>query len=65
MILLVFGQQADDEVTITADAQERDGTIASATGNVVVLYQDVRVEASWVRYDESTRILEAGDSVHF
>src|SRR5687767_8629267 len=63
---LVFFQQPDDEATISSEGpQERNGSVFSTSINVEVIYQDIKVNADWIRYDESTNILEAGDAVRF
>ncbi len=63
-LLLVIPQQG--EVVITSDGpQERDGTVFRVTTNVAITYQDVRVEADWLTWNESTNEIEAGDRVRF
>src|SRR5262245_50614007 len=63
IVLLAIPQQ--DQVTIEADQQERQQNISRATGNVVVTYQDMRIEADSVTYDETTRIVTAGERIRF
>jgi lipopolysaccharide assembly outer membrane protein LptD (OstA) len=66
LVFLVFFQQPDDEATISSEGpQERNGSVFSTSINVEVIYQDIKVNADWIRYDESTNILEAGEAVHF
>jgi LPS-assembly protein len=60
-----LGTQQDQEVQIAADKQGKDGNVAYASGNVVVTYKDVRVEADTITYDESTNILTAGNHIKF
>src|SRR5215510_896558 len=65
-ILLVFGTQQDQaEVTIEADQSERIGDATQYSGNVIVTYSDVRVEADTITYDNSTSILTAGERVRY
>ena len=63
-ILLIAGSQ-QDQVVIEADRQEKEQNVSRATGNVVVTYQDMRVEADTVTYDDTTRELTAGEHVRF
>jgi LPS-assembly protein len=64
LLLLSAGQQS--EVVITSDGpQEREGSIYRVTRNVVVTYQDVRIEADQVTWNESTNEVDAGDRVRF
>jgi LPS-assembly protein len=63
IFLLAAPQQND--VVIEADRQEKEQNISRATGNVVVTYQDMRIEADTVTYDEITRIITAGELVRF
>lgn len=67
LALLLFvwtGQQG--EVVITSDGpQEREGSVYRVTRNVVVTYQDVRIEADRLTWDESTNEVDAGDRVRF
>jgi LPS-assembly protein len=63
ILLLATPQQND--VVIEAERQEREQNIYRATGNVIVTYQDIRIEAETVTYDETTKIITAGDGVRF
>jgi LPS-assembly protein len=62
-LLLLIPQQ--NEVVISSDTQEVAGAVRRVTGNVVVTYQDIRVEAEWAIWDESTNEVQAGDRVRF
>ena len=63
ILLLVTPQQND--VVIEADRQEKEQNISRATGNVVVTYQDMRIEADEVTYDETTKVVTAGEHIRF
>src|SRR5262245_14154758 len=66
VIFLLLGTQQDQpEVTIEASHQERTGDITRYTGNVIVTYLDLRVEADTVTYDSSTSILTADDHIRY
>ena len=63
ILLLAAPQQ--NEATIEADKQEKDQNIFRATGNVIVTYQDIRVESDTVTYDELTKDITAAEHVRF
>ena len=63
--ILLFAGSEQGQVEITADKQERDKNIFRYTGNVLATYQDMRVEAGIITYDEATKELTAGDHVRF
>src|SRR5262245_8165962 len=63
IFLLTVPQQND--VVIEADRQEKEQNISRATGNVVVTYQDMRIEADEATYDETTKVLTAGERIRF
>src|SRR5437762_11811821 len=63
-ILLLAATQQND-VVIEADRQEKEQNISRATGNVIVTYQDMRIEADTVTYDDSTKVLNAGEHIRF
>jgi LPS-assembly protein len=63
IFLLTVPQQND--VVIEADRQEKEQNISRATGRVVVTYQDIRIEADTVTYDEITKIITAGEHIQF
>jgi LPS-assembly protein len=63
ILLLAAPQQ--NEVVIEADRQEKEQNIARATGNVIVTYRDMRIEADTVTYDETTKVVTAGDHIRF
>ena len=63
ILFLVTPQQND--VVIEADRQEKELNISRATGNVVVTYQDMRIEADEVTYDETTKVVTAGEHIRF
>ena len=63
--ILLFAGSEQGQVEITADKQERDKNIFRYTGNVLATYQDMRVEAGIITYDETTKELTAGDHVRF
>src|SRR5262245_36523016 len=63
ILLLVPPQQ--NEATIEADRQEKDQNIFRASGNVIVTYEDIRVEADEVTYDELTKDVNATERVRF
>ena len=64
--MLAVLQQPPGEVAISSDnPQEKDGSVFTTSGNVVILYEDITVNADWVRYDEAAQTLEAGEVVHF
>jgi LPS-assembly protein len=58
-------QQQPNEITIEADNQRREGNVITYSGNVVVVYQDLRVEADTMTYNEETQQIVAGDRVVF
>jgi LPS-assembly protein len=65
-ILLLFGTQQDQrEVTVDSDTFDQVGDVYRYTGNVVAVYEDLKVEADTVTLDRSTNILTAGDHVRY
>src|SRR5262245_48811922 len=52
------------EPKIVASTIGEDG-ILECSGGVVVTYQNVRIESDWVKYDPQTKVVTAGDRVHF
>jgi LPS-assembly protein len=65
VILLFLGTQQDQVEISAAGRQEKNGTIARASDNVVITYRDFRVEADDVTYDESTKVVTAGEHIIF
>ena len=66
IVILLFAGTQQDQVTIESDSpQERNGSVFSARDNVVITYQDLRVEADSVTYDESTKELVAEGRIRF
>src|SRR3954469_3535920 len=66
--LLLFFQQSDVlEVSVDpyTGKQQLAGDVWTATGNVVVTYKDIRIEADSVTYNEKTREITAGEHVKF
>src|SRR5262245_13045715 len=63
IFLLTVPQQ--DDVVIEADRQEKEQNISRATGNVVVTYQDMRIEADEATYDETTKVITGGERIRF
>jgi LPS-assembly protein len=63
-IFLFLGTQ-QDQVEISAGRQEKNGSIAHATDNVVITLRDVKVEADDVTYDENTNLVIAGEHIKF
>jgi LPS-assembly protein len=61
-ILLVAGTQ-QDQVEISAGAQDRNGNIYHAVNNVVFTYRDIKVTADEITYDDDTKILTAGNKI--
>ena len=61
-LLISFAQ---DEIVVDADRLERKGRVVTYSGDVVVTYRDLRVEADLIVYDEVTQVLEASDQVTF
>jgi len=65
VVILFFVGTQQDQLEVSAPKQERNQNIARWTGGVVATYQDVRVEADWATYDETTKELTAGERVRF
>src|SRR4051812_28800810 len=65
--LFLFFQQSDVlEVSVEPPGkQQLVGDVWTATHNVVVTYQDIRVEADSITYNEKTKDLSAGEHVKF
>ncbi len=64
-ILFFLGTQ-QDQLTIAADeGPNREGNIVRYAGNVVATYQDMRLEADRVAYDETTKIINADGHIRF
>jgi LPS-assembly protein len=61
--LLIAPQQ--DEIVASSDRLERTGSIVTYTGDVVITYRDMQVEADTIVYDQSTQMLEASNGVTF
>ena len=61
--LLIAPQQ--DEIVARSDRLERTGSIVTYTGDVVITYRDMQVEADTIVYDQSTQMLEASNGVTF
>lgn len=57
--------QQQSEAVITADKQEKKQDIYRASGNVVVTYEDVRIEADTATYNDATKELAADGHVRF
>ena len=64
-VLTVPTGPAGDIVRISAEHQEKDGSLAHFRGNVEVLYHDMRLTADEVDYDDETQIAKARGHVHF
>src|SRR6266566_9625026 len=65
-IVLILGtQQGQPEITVQADKTERNGNVVQWTGNVAANYQDLKVMADTVRYDDTTRVLTADDHIKY
>ena len=54
-----------EDLVVSAGRLERTGSVVTYTGDVVVTYRDMRIEAETIVYDESTQILLAPDGVTF
>jgi LPS-assembly protein len=66
LAILLFAGSQQDQVTISSTGpQQKDGNLLRATGDVIVTYQDIRVEADTITYDEMTKELTAGEHVIF
>ena len=66
ILLLSFAQQNPDEVVITSNApQEKRGDVEHFSDQVVATYQDMRFEADFADYNDSTKQLIAGERVRF
>jgi LPS-assembly protein len=63
--ILLFTAPQQNDVVIEADRQEKDQNISRATGNVIVTYQDMRIEADTVTYDDTTKVINAGEHIRF
>lgn len=63
--LLLLATQQQSELFIRADRQDWEDRIWRGTGNVLVKYLDVQVEADWATLDDTTKDLKAGDHVRF
>ncbi len=65
IILLLTGPQQDQVTISSSGPQEKNQNILRATGDVVVTYEDMRIEADTITYDETTKELTAGDHIRF
>ena len=65
ILVLLLMAPPQDELVVDAGRLERTGSVLTYSGDVVVTYRDIRVEADTIVYDESTQILEASDGVTF
>ncbi len=65
MVILLFLGSQQDHVLIDAEQQTGSKTdhIEHASGNVVVTYRDMRLEADEVTYDDETNMVTAGNHV--
>ena len=65
MIIVLFLGSQQDQVLIQAEQQTGNKTdhIEHASGNVVVTYRDMRMEADEVTYDDETNMVTAGNHV--
>jgi len=64
-IFLFLGTQQDQIEITAAGPQGWEQRVYHAKDNVVVTYQDMRIEADEVTYDDDTKIVTAGDHVKF
>src|SRR5262245_53280066 len=65
IVILLLAAPQQNDVVIEADRQEKEQNISRATGNVVITYQDVRIEADEATYDETTKVVTAGERIKF
>src|SRR5262249_24269974 len=63
IVILVLAVPQQNDVVIEADRQEKEQNISRATGNVIVTYQDMRIEADEATYDETTKVVTAGQNI--
>jgi LPS-assembly protein len=66
VILLLSGTQQDPpDVLIKSIQFDRNGDVATYTGNVTATYEDMQVDADKLTLDRSTNILTAGEKIHY
>jgi LPS-assembly protein len=66
LFFFLFFQQPQDEVTIDAlGNQSLEGDVVTVENNVVITYQDIRIEADKVIYNDKTKDVHAEDHVVF
>jgi LPS-assembly protein len=65
IVILLLAVPQQNDVVIEADRQEKEQNISRAMGNVIVTYQDMRIEADEATYDETTKVITAGERVLF
>jgi LPS-assembly protein len=61
IVYIECGGRSAEEAGLTRPA---DG-ITSCSNGAVVVYQDIRVEADWIKFNDNTKQLTAGDRVKF
>ena len=65
IVIFLLGVPQQNDVVIEADRQEKEQNISRATGKVVITYQDMRIEADAATYDETTKVVTAGEHIRF
>src|SRR5690349_4236027 len=65
IVILLLAVPQQNDVVIEADRQEKEQDISRATGNVIVTYQDIRIEADEATYDDRTKVVTAGEHIKF
>ncbi len=64
-LLLPLVPQGETAQITCAGQMERQADIVRCPRGAVVVYQDIRVEADWIEFDQNTKQLTAGDHVKF
>ena len=61
----VLRQKSEGQFTLEADQQKQVGKVFSADGNVEILYENVRLRADHVEYNDETKTAKATGHVQF
>jgi len=64
-VLTVPAGPSGDIVRISAEHQQKDGSVSHFRGNVEVLYHDMRLTADEIDYDDETGLVTSRGHVHF
>ena len=64
-IVLFLGTQQGQLVSVDAATQQLIGHVYHAAGDAVVTYEDLRIEADVIDWDQDTNIVTAGNHIKY